>query len=70
MDKDDRASRVERGPYWVIYVVAYVPWLLVRIIYFREGGLTGFVPRAVRRRDSNPHRAELVKYIRDKLERP
>jgi hypothetical protein len=33
-----------------------------------KGGLTGFVPGTVRRRDSYTYRSELVEYIWDKLE--
>jgi hypothetical protein len=70
VDENDCVSRVERGPYWVIDVIAYVSWVLMMSLYsWSEGGLTSFIPGAVRRRDGNAHRTELVEYIWDKLER-
>jgi len=76
VDENDCVSRVERGPDGVIDVIAYVPWLLLMSLYSiflvkesHEGGLTSFIPGAIRRRDSNAHRTELVEYIWDELER-
>lgn len=73
VDENDRVSRIERAPYGVIYVIAYVPWSPISIYpcpwNTMKVRLTGFTPGAIRRRDRNTYGAELVEYIWDKLER-